>query len=328
MRYNPLGQSGVLVSELCFGTMSFGKEADAAEAKKMFNATRDAGINFYDCADTYSLGEAEKILGHLVKGQRQELVLTSKCGMSMGDSMGDRINNGGTSRRHIKLSVEQSLKRLQTDYLDILFMHRWDELTPLDETLRGLEDLVRDGKVLYAGASNYAAWQIAKALGVSAAKNQVRFEVIQPMYNLVKRQAEVEILPLAKSEGLAVVSYGPVGGGLLSGKYGPGLAPATGRLVDVENYRQRYDQSWVYETAGKFTEFAESAGYHPVSLAVAWVNHHEAITSPIIGARNVEQLERSLDAINIEMEEDLYNAISALSIDPPLATDRLDDQIK
>jgi len=323
MHFKPLGRTGVRVSELCFGTMSFGLEADERGSAAMYKRCRDLGINFFDCADAYSKGRAEEILGKLIKGERDALVITSKC----FNKMTDDVNAGGGSRRWISLAVEASLKRLGTDRLDVLFMHRWEPLAPLEEVLRGLEDLVRAGKVLYLGASNYAAWQIAKGLGIAERRGWSRFDVIQPMYNLVKRQVEAEILPLAESEGLGVITYSPVGGGLLAGKYGPGKRPNVGRVVDKKEYTRRYGEEWMVETAGAFTAFAGRLNVHPVSLAVAWVKAHPAVTAPIVGARSIEQLEPSLKSLDIEMTPKLRDEISALGRTPPPATDRLEEQI-
>lgn len=322
MHHVPLGRTGVRVSQLCFGTMSFGGDADAEEAKRMFGACRDAGINFFDCANVYNEGRAEVILGELMAADRDELVITSKCVQSAGSGPNDR----GASRRHVTLAVEASLKRLKTDRLDVLFMHRWDGSAALDQTLRALDDLVRAGKVLYLGASNYAAWQVARALGLSERHGWVRFDVLQPMYNLVKRQAEVEILPLAEAEGLGVISYSPVGGGLLSGKYRPEARPAAGRIVDNPMYAARYAEDWMVETAAAFTAYAEDKGVHPVSLAVAWAGAHPAVTSPIIGARSLEQLRPSLDSLAIGMSEAMRAEIASLSRTPPPATDRLEER--
>lgn len=323
MHYKPLGRTGVRVSELCFGTMSFGLEADEQGSAAMYKRCRDLGINFFDCADAYSKGRAEEILGKLIKGARDELVITSKC----FNKMTDDVNAGGGSRRWVAQAVEASLKRLGTDRLDVLFMHRWEPLAPLEEVLRGLEDLVRAGKVLYLGASNYAAWQIAKGLGISERRGWSRFDVIQPMYNVVKRQVEAEILPLAEAEGLGVITYSPVGGGLLAGKYGPGKRPNIGRVVDKKEYTLRYGEEWMVETAGAFTEFAGRMKVHPVSLAVAWVKAHPTVTAPIIGARSIEQLEPSLKALEIDMTPKLRDQISALGRTPAPATDRLEEQI-
>ncbi|MEK9755219.1 MAG: aldo/keto reductase [Rhodospirillaceae bacterium] len=322
MKLKQLGNTGVQVSELCFGTMSFGGDANAAESGKMYKATRDAGINFYDCADAYSKGSAETILGKLIKGHRDELVITSKC----FNRMTADVNSGGGNRRHIQRSVEASLKRLGTDRLDVLFMHRWDPVVPLEETLRALENLVQQGKVVYLGASNWAAFQIAKGLGIAEKNGWARLDVIQPMYSVVKRQVEVELLPLAEAEKLAVITYSPVGGGLLSGKYGPNKRPDKGRLMSNKGYTARYGEDWVFETAGKFADFAKKKGVHPVSLAVAWVAAHPAVTCPIIGARDLKQLKPSLDAVKIVMTPELRAEISALGRTPPPATDRLEEQ--
>ncbi|MEP1206862.1 MAG: aldo/keto reductase [Rhizobiaceae bacterium] len=322
MQFNLLGQTGLRVSQLCFGTMSFGGDADADESRRMFNRCRDQGVNFFDCADGYSRGKAEMILGDLMKGSRDELIVTSKCFVPMADD----INAQGGNRRHILRAVEASLQRLNTDRMDVLFMHRWDPVVPLEETLRALEKCVSDGKVVHLGVSNYAAWQIAKGLGISSKNGWPRFDVIQPMYSLVKRQAEAEIFPLAQAENLGVITYSTVGGGLLSGKYGRSQRPDQGRIMSNPEYASRYREDWVYDVAEKFTAFADQRGEHPVSLAVAWAMTHPAVTCPIIGARNLEQLEPSLRAVDIDMTDELRAEIAALSRTPPPATDRLEEQ--
>jgi aryl-alcohol dehydrogenase-like predicted oxidoreductase len=323
MKYRVLGNTGVKVSELCFGTMSFGGDADQAEAERLYRACREHGINFFDCANVYAGGQSETILGGLISSERDDLVITSKCNHPTGKD----INAGGSSRRHIVQSVEASLKRLDTDCLDVLFMHGWDNDTPLEETLRALENLVQSGKVLYLGASNWAAWQVAKSLGISERRGWPSIDVIQPMYSLVKRQAEVEILPMAEAENIGVISYSPVGAGLLSGKYATNKKPNEGRIVELSHYAGRYGEDWVYETAGAFTELAVSRNIHPVSLAVAWASAHPAITAPIIGARNLEQLQASLDSINIDMTSEFRAEIATLSRMPSPATDRLEEAI-
>ncbi|MEA3342114.1 MAG: aldo/keto reductase, partial [Chloroflexota bacterium] len=229
-------------------------------------------------------------------------------------------------RRHITLAVEESLKRLGTDRLDFYFVHKFDFRTPIEETLRALDDLVCQGKILYLGASNWAAWQIATALGISAREGLARFECVQPMYNLVKRQAEVEILPLAQAEQLGVISYSPTGAGLLTGKYSATRKPESGRLVENQMYTARYGDPAYYEIAERFTAHARERGLHPASLAVAWVMSHPAISAPIIGARNVEQLEQSLAALDVELTPAWRAEISALSIEPPSATDRSEEK--
>ncbi len=323
MNYTVLGRTGVLVSELCFGTMSFGNEADENESARMFARCRDAGINFFDCANNYSNGRAEEILGRLIADCREEVVIATKVTHRTGKD----VNAIGSSRRHIVIEVERSLKRLGTDRIDLYFIHQFDELTPVDETLRVLDDLVRQGKVLYIGASNWAAWQVAKALGISAKEGLARFECIEPMYNLVKRQAEVELLPLALSEHVGVIAYSPLAAGLLSGKFSGGRSPKTGRIVERDLYAKRYSDPAYHETAARFCNYAKSKGINPVTLAVSWVKTHPAVTAPIIGARNIEQLAPSLEAADLDLTTDMRLEISRLSIQPPNATDRLEENI-
>lgn len=322
MEYRFLGRTGVQVSPLCFGTMSFGGDADEETSAAMFHRCREVGVNFFDCADVYQHGRAEEILGKLIAPCRDEVVLTSKVFFPMGAG----VNARGATRYHILRAVEGSLKRLGTDRIDVYFIHRFDDFTPLEETLRALDDLVMQGKILYPAASNFAAWQVAKALGISAKAGWAPFAVLQPMYNLVKRQAEVEILPMALSEGLGVIPYSPLGGGLLSGKYGVARRPEQGRLVSNTMYQTRYHEGWMTQVAEDFTAFAQTRGYHPVSLAVAWVGGHPAVTAPIIGARNLAQLEDSLGALKVAMTPELRAEISALSPEPPPATDRNEER--
>ncbi len=321
MEYRFLGQTGIKVSKLCFGTMSFGGDADEETSAAMFHRCREAGINFFDCANTYAGGKSEEILGRLIADCREEVVVTSKVYFPMGKGE----NRSGASRRNILLAAEASLKRLNTDFIDVYFIHHFDLTTPLEETLRALDDLVRQGKVMYIGASNFAAWQVMKALGISARDGLAPFACLQPMYNLVKRQAEVEILPMAASEKLGVISYSPLGGGLLTGKYGPDRRPEQGRLVSNRMYQARYADQWMYEAAEKFTQFAQEGGYDPAGLAVAWVASHPAVTAPIIGARSLRQLEGSLKGAEIELTPELRSRISYFTPDPPPATDRNDE---
>ncbi|MCC6738778.1 MAG: aldo/keto reductase, partial [Planctomycetia bacterium] len=243
MRTRLLGSTGVRVSELCFGTMSFGDPADEAASAALFRACRDAGVNFFYCADVYAGGRSERILGDLVRGCRDDVVIATKAYFPTGGGPNDR----GASRYHLVRAAEASLARLGTDRIDVYYVHRFDDDTPLEETLRALDDLVRAGKILYPAASNFAAWQVTKALGIARAERIAPFACIQPMYTLVKRQAEVEILPMARSEGLGVFPYSPVGGGLLSGKYTAANRPPEGRLVRNERYRVRYGDDRNYE---------------------------------------------------------------------------------
>lgn len=321
MKYKFLGKTGVEVSGLCFGTMSFGGVADEETSKAMFKRCREAGINFFDCANVYNEGRAEEILGRCIKGCRDELVITTKV---FGQA-GSDINSKGLSRRHIKLAVEDSLRRLGTDRIDIYFVHQFDKNTSIEETLRTLDDLVHEGKVVYLGVSNWAAWQIEKALGISARQGLAGFDCIQPMYNLVKRQAEVEILPMAAEEKLGVITYSPLGGGFLTGKYIGESKVNSGRLVENEMYKKRYGEECYYASAERFVSHAKEKGINPGTLAVAWVMGNEAVTAPIIGARSVEQLEVSLAAEDINMTPEWRREISSLSIAPGNATDRTEE---
>ena len=319
MKTKLLGRTGISVSELCFGTMSFGGDADEATSAAMYKAVRDAGINFFDCANEYNKGKSEEILGRLAKGGRDDLVLTTKC----FNPTGPDVNARGASRRHVVRAVEASLRRLQTDRIDVLFLHRFDPVTPIDEAMRALEDMVRAGKVIYPAVSNWAAWQTQRAVDIQERNNWARLQVIQPMYNLVKRQAEVEILPMAETNGIGVIPYSPAAAGLLSGKY---FGQASGRLKTNKMYEARYGDAWMFEVAEKYVAFCKHKGLHPVSTAIAWVGAHPAVTAPIIGARNVEQLKDSLAAVKVDMTPALRAELAALSRTPPPATDRSEEQ--
>lgn len=327
MDYRLLGRTGVRVSSLCFGTMSFGGPADEDESGRMFAAARDVGINFFDTANVYNQGLSEEILGRLIRDERDELVIVSK----VTGRMGDDPNARGSSRRNIVQAVEASLKRLGTDRLDVYLLHRFDPDTHIEETLEALDDLVRRGLVLYVGASNWAAWQVMKALGISALRGWSRFSVLQPMYNLAKRQAEVEILPMAQSEGLGVITYSPLGGGLLTGKYGAGRRPEQGRLVENPNYTARYGVDAYYRLADDFSAYAKRLGVSPITLAVAWAGTHPGVTAPIIGARDLEQLRPSLDAATYELTAETRADITALATaalgEVPLAHDRREEAV-
>jgi aryl-alcohol dehydrogenase-like predicted oxidoreductase len=313
-----LGRTGISVSELCFGTMSFGGDADEATAAAMYRVCRDAGINFFDSANEYNKGRSEEILGRLARGERDDLVITTKC----FNPTGPDVNARGASRRHVVRAVEASLRRLQTDRIDVLFLHRFDPVTPIDEAMRALEDVVRAGKVIYPAVSNWSAWQTQHAVDIQDQNGWARLQVTQPMYNLVKRQAEVEILPMAAANGIGVIPYSPAAAGLLSGKY---FGQATGRLKTNKMYEARYGDAWMFEVAERYVGFCKPRGLHPVSTAIAWVATHPAVTAPIIGARNVDQLRDSLAAVKVAMTPELRAEIAELSRTPPPATDRSEE---
>lgn len=313
-----LGRTGVRVSMLGLGTMSFGGDADAEASAALFARARDAGINLFDCADVYAAGRSEEILGRLVAGCRDEVVLTTKAYFPTSNDPNAR----GSSRYHLVRAVEASLRRLGTDRIDLFFLHRMDDVTPLEESLREVERLVQAGKILYPAVSNFSAWQSARALGIAERHGWAPVAAVQPMYNLVKRQAEAEILPMCAAEGLGCIPYSPLGGGLLTGKYRRELRPAVGRLVDNAMYGVRYGAERDYEVAERFAAFAKERGLPQVALAIAWVASHPAVTAPLVGARNLAQLDACIAAAEIEMTAELREEISALSPAPPPATDR------
>lgn len=324
MKYRFLGSTGVRVSQVGFGTMSFGGDADEQTSTQLFQQCREAGVNLFDCADVYQKGRSEEILGKLIHDCRDEVVITSKVYFPTGDGPNDR----GASRYHMLRSLEGSLRRLGTDRIDLYYVHRFDDYTAIEDVLTSLDIMVRDGKVLYPAVSNFAAWQVEKVLGTAARRGLVAPVAVQPMYNLVKRQAEVELLPMAEANNLAVFSYSPLGSGLLSGKYGTADRPRAGRLMENKMHQARYGDERVYEVAERFRELAAEWGYHPVSLALAWVGSHPAVTAPLIGARSPAQLEHALKSVEIELSEEQRSQISALSAAPPPATDRNEERTR
>jgi len=303
--------NGTPASRLAFGTMQFGGRADAAASAAMFEACIAAGITHFDTAHVYTDGASETLLGQFLGSRRDELIVATKAAYS-----------GGAGRDNILNSAETSRRRMQLDTLDVLYLHRFDPETDMAESFETFARLKEKGHIRHIGLSNFAAWQVVKAAGVAAAFG-LDIAVIQPMYNLVKRQAEVEILPMADDLGILVAPYSPLGGGLLTGKYGAG---GSGRLSEDDRYAARYGQAQMHEAAQGLTKIAGEAGLHPATLAVAWAARHPTGPSPIISARSVEQLQPSLDALNFEMSDELYARLSALSPTPPPATDRLEEQ--
>ena len=303
-------QDGTPVSRLTFGTMQFGGKADAAESAAMYDAARAAGITHFDTAVRYTDGAAEKILGQLIKHERDAIYLATKVGYI-----------GGAGRANILAQFDICRSQLQLDQVDLLYLHRFDDATPLHETFATMAELQARGAIRQIGVSNYAAWQVMKAQAV-ARDLGTRIDVMQPMYSLVKRQAEVEIFPMAQDQGIALVPYSPLGGGLLTGKYASG---GTGRLTDYPRYAVRYGQGWMHDVAARLTALARDEGTDPATLAVAWVMTHATRPSPIISARSLAQLRPSLAAAEFAMSADLYAQITALSPAPPPATDRLEE---
>jgi len=307
MKQNLTTPAGTPISNFCFGAMQFGGNADPAASREMYDACRAAGINFFDTAFAYTGGKSETILGEFAAAERDAVFIATKCASA-----------GGATKANIHAQFDESRKRLDMDAVDLLYIHMWDDDTPLEETFETLAGLVESGKTRYIGVSNFAAWQVMKAENIAKSFG-IEIAMLQPMYNLVKRQVEVEILPMAMSEGFAVCPYSPLGGGLLSGKYAAGN---TGRLSTDKMYKARYASEWMFDTAADLSGIAKDVGISAATLAVAWVARNPAITAPIISARSEQQLQASLDAISFDMPDDLFERITALSPTPAPATDR------
>ena len=306
-------------SALAFGTMTFGGEADRETASALYRACRDKGVIHFDTADVYQKGESERILGALIKGHRDEVVIATKAYFPSGSGPNDR----GASRRHLRLAIEGSLSRLQTDRVELLYIHKFDEDTDLGQVLRTLDDFVRQGMVLHPAVSNFAAWQVTKALGIQALQGLSPIVALQPMYNALKRQAESELLPMAQSEQLAVFPYSPLAGGLLTGKQLSG----DDRLVRSDMYMTRYAEHLEADRGAAFAAIARNAGLHPATLAVAWVSRHPAVTAPLLGARSVAQLEPALAAAEVTLAPEVVAAVDALVPAPAPATDRTEETV-
>ncbi|KPP86718.1 MAG: putative oxidoreductase [Rhodobacteraceae bacterium HLUCCO07] len=302
---------GTPISRFAFGTMQFGGAADERNSAAMFRAARGAGITHFDTAHVYTNGNSEKILAPLVKMEREGLVIATKVGYA-----------DGTSAAKLRANFEVSLERLGMEMVDILYLHRHDAETPLKDQLEVLARLREEGKIRYVGLSNFAAWQVMKADAILRDMGH-GVDIVQPMYNLVKRQAEVEILPMCAAQGIACAPYSPLGGGLLTGKYsGDDADRIKGRLTEDRRYAARYAPDFMHAAARGLKEIAEEIGTHPATLAAAWVARHPAAPMPILSARSSEQLAPSLAAITFEMDDALYARLSALTPAPPPATDR------
>jgi len=302
--------SGAPLSNLAFGAMQFGARADATASRAMYDAARAAGITHFDTACGYADGASETLLGGFVAPERDKVFVATKVGY-----------HGGAGRANILAQFEGSLKRLNMDYVDLLYLHRWHDDSPLDATFSTMAELLDQGRIRHIGVSNYAAWQVMKAQGVAATFG-TRIDAIQPMYNLVKRQAEVEIFPMATDQGISIFPYSPLGGGLLTGKYARG---GTGRLSEDKMYAARYAPAWMHDAATGLAAIAAELNMDPATLAVSWVMAHPARPVPIISAKSVAQLAPSLIANRAIMTPTLYRQIADLSQTPAPATDRLEE---
>jgi aryl-alcohol dehydrogenase-like predicted oxidoreductase len=310
MEYRRLGNTGLRVSPLVLGCMTFGREIDEASARPIIARALDAGINFFDTANVYSNGASEEIVGRALKDVRDKVVLATKVYGPMGDAPNDR----GASRYHIMNSIQASLRRLQTDHVDLYQIHHFDPATPLEETLRALDDLVRAGQVRYIGCSNFAAWQVVRALRISDREHLAPFVSVQPRYNLVFREPETELLPMCESEGLGVIPYSPLAGGFLTGKYTSGAPiPPDTRLATSPWYQGIYVKDKNYRVVQALDEYARERGVPKEQLALAWVMSHPAVTAPIIGARTVAHLDTALAALELHMTSEERDRIDKIA---------------
>jgi aryl-alcohol dehydrogenase-like predicted oxidoreductase len=322
MEHVRLGRSGLQVSRLCLGTMTFGLQSDEATGVAIMDKAAEAGVDFFDTSDAYPLGgdfsnrgRTEEIIGRWMSGKRDQFILATKCFVPMGPSPMD----GGNSRRHIMSAVDASLRRLQTDYIDLYQLHGYDQNTPIDETLSALDDLVHAGKVRYVGASNFLTYQLVRAIGRSETLGLARFDSVQPRYNLLFRQIEREMLPFCDEDGVGVIPYNPIAGGLLSGKHNHRAAPPEGSRFTLgtaaQMYQERYWHDQQFETVEAIRKLADEAGVPLVTLSVAWVLANKAVTAPIIGASRPEQLDASLAAVTYALDADLKERLDDLTHD-------------
>jgi 1-deoxyxylulose-5-phosphate synthase len=313
MKIKRLGRTGLKVSEVCLGTMTFGMQADRATSHAILSKAAELGVNFIDTADVYPMGgppetrgRTEEFIGPWLKSRREDFILATKCRAGMGPHPW----NEGLSRKHILSAVEDSLRRLQTDYIDLYQTHSPDAETPIDETLSALDDLVRSGKVRYIGCSNYGAWKLAQAVWTSDKLGLARFDCVQPRYNILFRQIEDELLPLCREEGVGVIAYNPLAGGFLTGKYSKDQDAPSGTRFDVlkgtgnKVYHNRYWQEAQFDAVRRLREYFDGRGKPLAQVAAAWVLRQPGVTCAIIGASRPEQLDGSVPGVDLDLDDD------------------------
>jgi aryl-alcohol dehydrogenase (NADP+) len=319
MQHVRFGPTGLHVSRLCLGTMTFGLQCDEKASFAILDAAAGHGITFLDTADAYPLGgkvedmgRTEEILGKWLKSKREQFVVATKCSGKMGHAAWQQ----GTSRKHVMRAIDDSLKRLGTDYVDLYQVHHFDAVTPVDETVEAFDAVVKAGKARYVGVSNYHAYRVARALGRAEALRLTKPVSVQPRYNLLFREVERELLPLCSEENLAVIPYNPLAAGLLTGKHQRGAPPAGTRFTlgtAAKTYTERYWKEREFATVDAFLELAKEAGLEPATLAVAWVLANPAITAPLIGASRPDQLNASVAALEVRLEAGLKAKLDELT---------------
>jgi aryl-alcohol dehydrogenase-like predicted oxidoreductase len=313
MKTKEMGRTGLKVTEICLGTMTFGNQADEATSFAIMDVADEAGVNFFDTADVYPLGggiervgRTEEIVGRWLKerGARDRIVLATKCAGRTGPG----ANDVGLSRKHIIAACEASLRRLGTDYIDLYQSHSPDPSTPIEETMRAFDTLVRDGKVRYVGCSNYPAWRLADALCASAVHDIARYDCDQPRYNILFRMIEDEIVPFCQEHGLGIIAYNPLAGGMLTGRYRSMEDPRAGTRFGLEHagdlYRRRYWNDEVFDVVQRLGRFMDERGRSLTHVALAWVLTQPSITSAILGASRPEQLRDSLGGVDLQLTEE------------------------
>jgi aryl-alcohol dehydrogenase-like predicted oxidoreductase len=314
MQQRRMGRTGLKVSEICLGTMTFAGQCDQATSFEILDVAYGRGVTFLDTADAYPIpptpetaGRTEEVIGRwlaLEPSRRQQIVLATKCRFGVGHGANDQ----GLSRRHILAACDASLRRLGTDWIDLYQAHSPDPETPIDETLRAMDDLVRSGKVRYAGCSNYPAWQLALALATSQRQGWARYDCAQPRYNVLYREIEAELLPLCRDQGVGVIVYNPLAGGFLSGKHSPEAAPQLGTRFTMgasgELYRDRYWHAAQFEAVGRLKGYCQERGWSLATASIAWVLAQPGITSAIVGASRPVQLDATLAAVELGFDDD------------------------
>ncbi|HBU83806.1 MAG TPA: aldo/keto reductase [Paenibacillus sp.] len=324
MEYRRLGNSGLRVSALGLGTNAFGKRSDDPTSIRIIHAALDQGINFIDTANIYAGTESERIIGQALTGRRENAMLATKAGLPRHDGP----NGRGSSRYHLQQELEHSLRRLQTDYVDLYQIHTFDPHTPLEETLRTLDDMVTSGKVRYIGASNYAAWELMKALGTSELKGYVRYISTQTSYSLADRTPELELVPMCLDQGVGIIPYFPLAGGILTGKYNGEAGVPSGSRADTDPAFNRFLLKHNIQLGEQVSEKASSYGCSPSVLSLAWLLSRPAVSTVIVGATRTEQLEHNLASLDMKLSDDMIAELDQLSdsfrYGKPFATYRID----
>ena len=326
MKIKRLGRTGLKVTEVCLGTMTFGHQCDEQTSFRVMDEAAAGGVNFIDTADVYpipvsldAVGGTEEIIGRWLVGRRDDFVLATKCRMKMGP----RANDEGLSRKHILAAIEASLRRLQTDYVDLYQVHAPDPDTPIEETLAALDSIVQSGKARYIGCSNFQTWQLGKALWASERLGLARFDSVQPRYNLLYREIEHELFPLCLDQGIGVIVYNPLAGGMLTGKHRRSEPPADNTRFAVAGklYTDRYWNEATFDAVERLKSFFEARGKSLTHVSISWALKHRAVTSAIIGATSAEQLRDSLRGVELELDEEEMEQLNNVWYELPRARD-------